>query len=377
MLTSRISFLSQNTQIIDSDRRGNRPKQWARYIEPNFDLVCLQEVWTNRAVRRLLREFSTKPYVHDRNAVSMVNSSGLVTLSWGNKISNRDGREYNRQAGWDRLASKGVILTEADTGISNSRIQIYNTHLNAARDLRRTDYIEDRLVTVRQLYELGKFIIETRKHHLPAIVCGDFNLDGENPTLFPINLITGDSHASADGLRRGLNDRFWDNIPNNQGVTLKQSLTRLVPDDYLTTRDFGDITPVKSQYQLIVDMFRVLGFKDAWSINNPKKCYTTKLGQRDSEDITNFKLRMAIMATPDQDANSIFAVDSPLYAKYARRLDYVFFSSGNGSNSCKLNIPEIRRTYIPVPGQNNRFPFQNKWMSDHVGLACQLVFTQV
>lgn len=372
----QLKFLTQNTAMIGRKRRGKRPGEWANYIEKNFDLACLQEVWTNRTVRRLRRKFDDAPSMHDKNTATMIRSSGLTSLVWNEKIVRKSWHRYRRQAGWDRFARKGVILTEISLGIGSSTLQVYNTHLNAARANRdRTNYVEERLITVRQLFELGRFIAKTKKPESPAIVCGDLNLDGEAESLFPVDLILGYEGASRDRIRRGLKDKFWRNVANGQGEALKKSLTNEVPADYSTRRSFGLSVTEKTQYQIIRDMFIVLGFRDAWGENNINNCYTTKLGPRDNEHFSKWRLRQAVMANPDPKSENVFATDSIFVAPSAKRLDYLFFSSGNGCGGCTLNISDVRRTYIPRPDQEGIPAYNLKWMSDHVGLACQLNFT--
>ena len=376
----QLSFLSQNTGLIGKKRRRRykRPREWADYIEQNFDLAYLQEVWTNRTVRRLRKEFKHSPSIHDKNAVAMFRSSGLATLVWDKTIVNKYWEKYIRQASADRLAKKGAILTEINLGIGSSTLQIYNTHMNAARPNRaRTNYVEERLITVRQLFELGKFIIRTRKPGNPAIVCGDLNLDGEAENLFPIDLILGNKGVSRDRIRRGLKDDFWESVDNRQGEKLKKSLTHNVPGDYASRREFGLSVQEKTQYQLVRDMFIVLGFRDAWGENNPNNCYTTKLGSRDGENLSEWRLRQSIMATPDPLSDNVFALDSSSVAPAAKRLDYLFFSPGSAKNGCRLDIPEVRRTYIPRPDQEGVPSYDLKWMSDHAGLACKLNFTAI
>jgi hypothetical protein len=324
-------------------------------------------------VRQLVDRLDPEPNVHDRNAGTNIASSGLATLVWRRSIAGKRWLRFNRQAGWDRWAKKGVILTEVALGPGQGALQIYNTHLNAARDRRRLDYREERLVTVRQCFELAKFVVATRRPEAPAIVCGDLNLDGENDSRFSVAEILSDGH------RRGLPPRFWDGFDRRQGAIVQQSLTHAVPADYARSGRFGERVSTKTQYQLLVDLFRVLGFSDAWGENNRNKCYTTKLGPRDGEKrapgIRDFKIRMPILATPDP-TDSRFAQDSPLAAPAAKRLDYVFSAPGDGTGSTTMTVGSMRRTYIPKPGQDPGLrATELKWLSDHVGLCCRLVFS--
>lgn len=372
MAAFSLELLTQNTKMI-ATRKGDKPRDWAGYIADNFDVACLQEAFTDRAVRRLVDCLDPKPTVHDKNAGTNIASSGLATLVWRRSISGRRWLRFTRQAGWDRWAKKGVILTEVDLGPGQGMLQIYNTHLNAARDRRRLGYQEERLVTVRQCFELAKFVVATRKPEAAGIVCGDFNLDGENDTRFSIAEILSDGH------RRGLPSRFWDGFERGQGAIVQRSLTRTVPVDYARSGRFGDPASTKTQYQLLADLFRVLGFRDAWGEDNRNKCYTTKLGRRDGEKeapgIRDFKIRMPILATPDP-RDGRFAQDSPLVAPAAKRLDYVFYAPGDGTGPTAMSVGSMRRTYVPEPGQSPGLrATELDWLSDHVGLSCRLVFS--
>ncbi len=371
MASFSLELLTQNTQMI-ATRKGDKPGQWAAYLAQGFDIACVQEAFTDRAVRRLADALSPKPAVHEKNGGTNVTSSGLATLVWQGSISGRRWLRFTRQAGWDRWACKGVLLTEVALGPGKGLLQVYNTHLNAARDRPRLDYEEERLVTVRQCFELAKFVVATRRPEAPAIVCGDFNLDGENDTPFSVARILSDS------ARRGLPARFWDGFDRGQGPVVRKALTHAVPADHARSRRFGAAVETKTQLRLLVDLFRVLGFEDAWGEGRRKRCYTTKLGPRDGEKKPpgerDFRLRMPIIATPDP-RDRRFALDSPLAAPAAKRLDYVFHAAGDGRGPAVMSIGRMRRTYVPEPGQDPGLPATDlQWMSDHVGLSCRLVF---
>ncbi len=386
MSAVRYRFLTQNTAMIASNRRGGRPGEWSPFIEPNFDIACLQEVWTDRVTRRLLRGFSTKPSLHQRNSGTMFRSAGLVTLSWPTPIVRRRWKRFTRQANLDRIAGKGVILTELDIGLGVP-LQIYNTHFNAARKFPSSDsavraarrdatttrdpvYVAERLVTARQLLELARFIVSTRRPDSPAILCGDLNLNGESPVAFPVAQILGTERAIRDGARRGLRSRFWESVQSPWGERLRLALTATVPADYRSPADFGAAAEAKTQYQLIVDVMRVLGFRDGWGESNRNRCYTTKLGKRGKDTVNDTRIRLGVMASPDESSGFVFANDSRLAAPHAYRLDYLFTSNGRGPSASRIGFGKVRRTYVAVRGQNFSLPpHRLTWLSDHCGLA--------
>lgn len=367
-----IKLLTQNTKMI-SRNLGNRPRNWARYIDGNFDIACLQEAFTNSAVDGVVDRLSPRPQVHHRNNRYRITSSGLANLVFQGEITGQEWSRYARQAGWDRWAKKGAIMSVVHFGEGLGSLQVYNTHLNAARKKEDLSYQENRLVTIRQCFELARFIVKTRREDLPAIVCGDFNLDGENDSGFAI------AHIVLGGRRRGLSDVFWNRFENDAGEAVYRSLSREVPRDFATTGTFGPSVSTKTQYQILVDMFRVLGFEDAWGQENRNRCFTTKLGRRDDEDEypdrRDFMLRMPIIATP-HPSDFLAAQDSPMIAPGGKRLDYVFFAPGNGEGPTTMQVASTKRTYIPTPGQDRSLSATElSWMSDHVGLICRLVFS--
>ena len=354
MSAIRYRFLTQNTAMIASNRRGGRPGEWSPYIEPNFDIACLQEVWTNRVTRRLFRGFATEPFLHQRNGGTMFRSAGLATLNWKTPIVRRRWKRFTRQVNLDRIAGKGVILTELDIGL-DAPLQIYNTHFNAARSFPRRGgsvrldgpgrtpvrdpvYVAERLVTARQLFELAKYIAATRRPESPAIVCGDLNLDGESPVIFPVGQILGTEPAIRDGARRGLRSRFWESITSPWDQRLRLALTNEVPTGFRAPADFGDAVEAKTQYQLIVDVMRVLGFSDGWGENNRNRCYTTKLGKRGKDTVNDTRIRLGVMASPDESSGFVFANDSRLVAPHAYRLDYLFTSKGEGPSASNISF---------------------------------------
>ena len=60
-----LRFLTQNTGLIKL-RYRTRPQEWGRYIDNNFDVVCLQEVWQKRHLRRLRDQIRPEPRTRSR-----------------------------------------------------------------------------------------------------------------------------------------------------------------------------------------------------------------------------------------------------------------------------------------------------------------------
>lgn len=375
MVERVIRFVSQNTGMIFSKNNPGRQRRWAEWLDSNFDLAALQEVWTDKVADRLVRNLDERPIVHSRNGKTMLRSSGLVTLSWQNDIATRRFEAFNRQANVDRLGRKGVALTELALGTRGAVLQLYNTHLQARSSVRDIDNVAvGRLVTLRQLFEMAKWVVATRRPEMPAVICGDFNLDGEMIEPIDIDLITGERRLPRDRGRRGLKARFWNSVANDQGPILEASLRQEVPRDYLRSRTFGPEVVSKTLYQIIVDVMRVLGFTDAWGEDSSNRCYTTKLGRRDADSENDFRIRIGVMAAEDPASSGLFAVDSPAIAPNAARLDYVFYAPGDGSGGCVMRPPELRRTFIPDPRDAALPVFRRRWLSDHVGLAANLRF---
>lgn len=148
----------------------------ATLARSDYDIVCLQEVWTRSGMHLLTRAARSGGLVHAQHFPSGVMGSGLLTLS---RYPIIDADFYRYRLGgtvetiWhgDYIAGKGVGLTRIQTPAGT--VDVYNTHAIA-------QYHPDAIDTYRahraaQLYEATRYIgAETTTN--PVIFCGDFNV---------------------------------------------------------------------------------------------------------------------------------------------------------------------------------------------------------
>lgn len=148
----------------------------ATLARSDYDVVCLQEVWTDGDVERLTRAGRSGGLAYAQHFPSGVMGSGLLTLS---RYPIVDVDFYRYRLGgtvetiWhgDYIAGKGVGLVRIQT--PGGMVDVYNTHAIA-------QYHPDAMDTYRahraaQLYEATRYIAaETTTN--PLIFCGDFNV---------------------------------------------------------------------------------------------------------------------------------------------------------------------------------------------------------
>ena len=250
-------MLSFNTWGLPIAPRCSQRLAHLSTLFPSYDLLCLQEVSTNRDVRQLIHLAATKglPYAHQfRQGVGFpvwngITAPGLLILSRYPIVEvallrfpvNGLLQRFDHS---DWVAAKGVGLVRVDVSAIRSStrsspadppvlVDVFVTHLHAnysnhhlhyakcyslapahsqlSRLLRGPDfYLPHR---VAQAFHLSQFFATHRHPHHLAVLCGDLNAPPYDIVLHLIQALTGlhDAHTEKGGAGPGYTCGAWDN----------------------------------------------------------------------------------------------------------------------------------------------------------------------
>lgn len=178
VLTYNVKMLPGPFGDGDDDlARAERIAQSILGTQPQWDVVCLQEVFDEEArgvfARKLKKKFPfqvAKSSDHD----VFEEDSGLFFAS-RHKIEGRAFREYGVHAGSDGLSDKGIF--GARLAVGDVWVLVFHTHLQASashRDVRQAQ--------LRQVHGFVRSALErVPRTKVPfAILCGDLNVIAEN-----------------------------------------------------------------------------------------------------------------------------------------------------------------------------------------------------
>lgn len=183
------SRLHLGSKPVREERATEIGEALARY---GYDLAFLCEVFeaTDRErILRGLRGTGREPFWVEgpgRAGRMTVKPSGLLSISLDRPLR----AEWHRFAtvgshlrDADAWAAKGVLRTELDLGFG--AIEIYSTHMFAGGGLLRLPGVTAPLdegdrarIQDAQLAELVDFYLRTHRPECPAVLVGDFNIDG-------------------------------------------------------------------------------------------------------------------------------------------------------------------------------------------------------
>lgn len=349
-------FLFLNTFLMDwgpgsvigtKPRVDARAREIGQYIRDHeLDIAALAEVWRTDEMRSVLDQFTTKPqhvdHVADRIAGDLgkreeraAGSAGLLTLSADVPIVADRFDEYRHEytnvgeQTLDGRADKGVLLAVLDEGLGPSRLLIYNTHLQAG----------NKQVALKQALQLATFIRETKSERDLALVAGDFNIDADGTDSYSTSEIADVEFDVPEILRRAVLEQVEDGVPTGERVARKTA------------------------HSMLIHLFSVLGFTDAWATRNGAPGFTSNV---DSPAVTEVTCR------PDpRDERWCADDDESGKTDDAARIDYLFVSRPSLRQSFRLDItrPRRPRTVRPpaAPGRD-----EIVFLSDHLGLRTTL-----
>lgn len=169
-----------------NDHKNERMREFLRSYACDYSVICLQEVFgylTNRR-NELIATLSSEGYEcawskDPKNDLLLggtccmisphIIDGGLVIAVRGH-ITHVYERIFKKGKHADRFSAKGVLCVQATT--LHGPLQIYNLHLQAHDDPGACK------VRQSQLAEIREFIEQTWDSRYPALIAGDFNIDG-------------------------------------------------------------------------------------------------------------------------------------------------------------------------------------------------------
>jgi len=173
------------------------------------DIVGLSEVWLEDERNQII-DAVIATYPH---AVQGPPQTGLNFLGAGTLILSKfpfvttDKSVYKSCAGEDCTTNKGIVFVRIQPP-TGSQFDIFLTHTqNPSPDLASNS--NGRAALSKQLDHLADFVMAKRDHHIPAIVIGDLNINGDE---------AGDYKELVDKMQFTV-DAWKDNHPTEVGFT--------------------------------------------------------------------------------------------------------------------------------------------------------------
>lgn len=157
--------------------RGHRLRHRGVITEcASADVLCVQELLSGEACDFFdaLKGHAFTSLVRDHNRAHFRSATLRGTgLGIGSRFSHVEHgfMRFSRARGWDRFARKGALHVRMANG-DESAVDVFTVHLQAGSG--------EKSIAIRalQLDELARFIGERGSKERPAVICGDFNIDG-------------------------------------------------------------------------------------------------------------------------------------------------------------------------------------------------------
>ncbi|KAK6050059.1 endonuclease/exonuclease/phosphatase family protein [Cooperia oncophora] len=179
VLTLNVWCLPQPWPVGSKDRKYRLKKLADAILEEKYDIVGLQEIWSNNdyldMAERLSSAFRYHHYFH-----SGFTGSGVCVFSRYPIVStlthrySLNGFAHHIHRG-DWFGGKVVGLVEIEVG--EIRVNFYTTHLHAEYNRENDLYLPHR---TSQSFELSQFVRHTSHGADVVIVVGDFNMEPDD-----------------------------------------------------------------------------------------------------------------------------------------------------------------------------------------------------
>ena len=230
ILTWNIYMLPFCSPVNGNNRRARGIAQ--ELSKSDFDILVFEEAFDFGA-RKILRAklVNTFPYIYGPANDSywpFRTNSGLWILS-KIPLHQLEAIEFESRSGIDAMARKGAVLFEGEWQGQN--FQLLGTHLQADSpdNIRR-----------RQCEEIaGKLLKKYARNEVPQIVCGDFNIDNDDPDNYHFMLTTLDAR---NGSLEGNLQSSYDEIDNDL-AKCENGKKRLI--DYVLLRNASCIQDIQ------------------------------------------------------------------------------------------------------------------------------------
>ncbi|KAJ1729996.1 hypothetical protein LPJ61_003252 [Coemansia biformis] len=190
LLTQNMFMRPPPIRTNKSDWKDGRLDFFIEHILPNYDVVCLQEMFEFASSRRsrlvaAAEKLGFRYYVlSERKYVWSLGIDGGLAILSRLPVDTTDSFEYQRGIGPDWIASKGVLYAKIAVRVEGARepthVHLFTTHTQASYGevvVTQPD-VKRRLA---QLHEFHNFLEEVLPRHRaagePVVLTGDFNVD--------------------------------------------------------------------------------------------------------------------------------------------------------------------------------------------------------
>lgn len=356
-------FLSLNTYLMDAffppsaskPAASHRAIQLGNVLRRDFDIALLSEVFEDNIKAKILQAWSTPPHVVEDAQEFSQNSSGLAIVSQKDRMMEPNIQEFDFTSGSDSFASKGILRTSIDPGFGKTKIEFYNTHMNAAGGASGR---------VFQLAQLATFIKRTHKQENLAILAGDFNVEATGDIVYaagvnPYTVLTGGG---------GSHDDLFRNIDSDLTSRVVEALNS------------DEFSAGMTEYEVLALLLNEVGMTDLWVNRNGTPGYTLDNYERDSGQLSDIREQICKPAPDSPTLCNDFDVPASsegfAHGVSSKRIDYIFVSEPHKDHTLNLDFTRPRRTrYL----RESNAPERNKidMISDHLGLTTELVISPV
>jgi endonuclease/exonuclease/phosphatase family metal-dependent hydrolase len=193
ILTLNLFLRPPGIHTNKSDYKDLRVLYFLKHFSKEYDIICLQEVFStlNRRRRHIKQVGKSQGFLYTHEGpnckiiLGELTDGGLLILSKF-PILETDTIKYQKSKGPDSLSSKGAIYAKIE--IDKKIVHVFTTHLQASYNTDNYDqFIQYRAVRRHQLSQFKDFVDDkTLFRKELVVIAGDFNIDGRETLKSPL-----------------------------------------------------------------------------------------------------------------------------------------------------------------------------------------------
>ncbi len=230
----------------DNNERADKLAELVRIHQSEFDVIAVQEMWSNWTRERMYRQISDLyPYSYEDNEWGYLGlgfHSGLAIYS-KYPVNRRLLHTYTVYRGYEDFAKKGVLGVELD--VNGKAVYVFTTHLQAGAGGEFLQWLDKGKpnttdITALQLREarrkIDKFVQDKQA---PIFFLGDFNMTaGDEEYQSGLRALV----SAKDTFDPSMSSYFgtsWNNFPDKKRIDFILSLDQDVSGYSFITDIFG------------------------------------------------------------------------------------------------------------------------------------------
>ncbi len=170
------------------NNNGNRARNIAdRLVDSDYNIIVFQEAFSSKC-RNILAQRLKKNYPFQYGPANKCHlpfrtNSGLWVVS-KIPLTKIDEIKFSSSKGFDMIARKGAVLFEGK--FEGAKFQLLTTHLQADGDHK---------IREKQCKEINEHLLNQYSNpNIPQFICGDFNIDRNDPVNYELMLHTLGAH---------------------------------------------------------------------------------------------------------------------------------------------------------------------------------------